>query len=154
MKVELKNNYSESEINQPPSVLLVTSLLCLASVCWAALLLAIEYIVGIEMSGTGFLSTLIPAMSVGYYFGYKTGDVMPSKTRWYAVLLWTLASLVVFSLILMSLDISPFYLLSELGGVSVFIAIIMLITIGIAYLILKSGEKMAIRVLLKAKESQ
>ncbi|EGQ9135204.1 hypothetical protein CAG67_11945 [Vibrio sp. V41_P2S12T139] len=79
---------------------------------------------------------------------------MPSKTRWYAVLLWTLASLVVFSLILMSLDISPFYLLSELGGVSIFIAIIMLITIGIAYLILKSGEKMAIRVLLKAKESQ
>ncbi|HHF2858235.1 TPA: ABZJ_00895 family protein [Vibrio diabolicus] len=153
MKVELKNNYSELEVNQPPSVLLVTSLLCLASVCWAALLLTIEYIVGIEMSGTGFLSTLIPAMSVGYYFGYKTGDIMPSKTRWCAVLLWTLASLVVFSIILMSLDISPFDLLTELGEISIFIAVVMLITIGIAYLILKSGEKMAIKVLLKAQKS-
>ncbi|MDF5479246.1 hypothetical protein P3712_25530, partial [Vibrio parahaemolyticus] len=80
MKVELKNNYSESEINQPPSVLLVTSLLCLASVCWAALLLAIDYIVGIEMSGTGLLSTLIPAMSVVYFFAYTRADVMLSQT--------------------------------------------------------------------------
>ncbi|TOF13978.1 hypothetical protein CGJ31_04855, partial [Vibrio parahaemolyticus] len=70
--MESKNNYSTE--NNAPSVLFVTSLLFLASVCLAILLFIIEYISGMEMNGIGFLGTLIPAMSVGYYFGYKTGN--------------------------------------------------------------------------------
>ncbi|HCG8598534.1 TPA: ABZJ_00895 family protein [Vibrio parahaemolyticus] len=151
MKVESKNNYSIK--NNAPSVLFVTSLLCLASVCLAILLFIIEYISGMEMNGVGFLGTLIPAMSVGYYFGYKTGNIMPSTTRWYSVLLWNLSSLVVFSLILMFLDISIFKLIAELGWFSIIIVVLTLITVCLGYFIFKSGEKMAIKVLLEAQKS-
>ncbi|HHF3132584.1 TPA: hypothetical protein ACPJ1T_003113 [Vibrio diabolicus] len=147
MKVESKNHYSTE--NNAPSVLFVTSLLCLASVCLAILLFIIEYISGMEM----ILGTLIPAMSVGYYFGYKTGNIMPSTTRWYSVLLWNLSSLVVFSLILMFLGISIFEVIAELGWFSIIIVVLTLITVCLGYFIFKSGEKMAIKVLLKAQKS-
>ncbi|MGL6260081.1 ABZJ_00895 family protein [Vibrio sp. WXL210] len=141
----------ESEIKHP-SVIFVTLLLCFASICWATLLFAIEYILGTELQSTGFLSTLIPALSVGYYVGYKSGDMMPSKTRWYAVTLWFIASLIVFSLILIAMDISPIELVTEFGWITLVMAIVLLVTICIAYLVLKSGEKMAIKMLLKAKQ--
>ncbi|MEK1998383.1 ABZJ_00895 family protein, partial [Vibrio parahaemolyticus] len=113
----------------------------------------IEYISGMEMNSVGFLGTLIPAMSVGYYFGYKTGNIMPSTTRWYSVLLWNLSSLVVFSLILMFLGISIFELIAELGWFSIIIVVLTLITVCLGYFIFKSGEKMAIKVSLKAQKS-
>lgn len=148
---KIEDQRMESETKYP-SVIFVTLLLCFASICWAVLLFAIEYIVGTELQSTGFLSTVIPALSVGYYVGYKSGDVMPSKTRWYAVTLWSITSLIAFSFILVAMDISPIELIAEFGWISIVMAIVLLITICIAYFVLKSGEKMAIKMLLKANQ--
>ncbi|MBE3950773.1 hypothetical protein HJ144_02960 [Vibrio parahaemolyticus] len=68
------------------------------------------------------------------------------------MLLWNLSSLVVFSLILMFLGISIFELIAELGWFSIIIAVLTLITVCLAYFIFKSGEKMAIKVLLKEQK--
>lgn len=56
------------------------------------------------------------------------------------------------SLILMFLGISIFELIAELGWFSIIIVVLTLITVCLAYFIFNSGEKMAIKVLLKAQK--
>ncbi len=135
-----------------PSVIFVTLLLCFASIGWAVLLFVIESVLDTELQGAGFLSTLIPALSVGYYVGYNSGDMMPSKTRWYAVTLWSIANLIAFSFMLIAIDISPIELVAEFGRSSIVMVPALLVTIGIDYFVLKCGEKMAIKMLLNAKQ--
>ncbi len=53
---------------------------------------------------------------------------------------------------LMFLGISIFELIAELGWFSIIIVVLTLITVCLAYFIFKSGEKMAIKVLLKAQK--
>ncbi len=52
----------------------------------------------------------------------------------------------------MFLGISIFELIAELGWFSIIIVVLTLITVCLAYFIFKSGEKMAIKVLLKAQK--
>lgn len=51
------------------------------------------------------------------------------------------------------LGISIFELIAELGWFSIIIVVLTLITVCLGYFIFKSGEKMAIKVLLKAQKS-
>jgi hypothetical protein len=134
-----------------PTACHVAIALCLASVAFGLLLYVIEYLIGKELSSTGLLSTIIPAMSIGHYFGHKSGVLMPSKTRWSAIFLWVLVSIVVFIVASIVLDISLYEVFGELGWFNLLIAIFLVITLIAAYFLFKWGEKLGIKTLERAQ---
>ncbi|MCF8781117.1 ABZJ_00895 family protein [Vibrio sp. IRLE0018] len=141
------------ENDQHPSGLYVGLILCFASVIWGTLVFLVEYFLGKELSGVGTMSTIIPAMGVGYFFGHKSGTLMPPKTRWQALTLWIIASFTfVFGLLLVD-GISLYELAVELGWINLVVVVVILISMLLAYFVFKSGEKMAIKALEKTKRT-
>ncbi|MGF1788804.1 ABZJ_00895 family protein [Photobacterium swingsii] len=135
--------------NEESSGYFVALVLCLASVVWGFLIYLVEYVTERELSGVGTLSTIIPALTVGYYFGYKHGALMLSKTRWQALLIWTVASFAFLYVISLVEGISLYDLAVEFGWLSLILVAVVFITLLLAYFVFKSGEKMGIKALAK-----
>ncbi len=145
------NSQTLEQGSKYPSWYFVGLALCFANIIWAAVIFLIEYVMNKELSGVGTLSTIIPAMSVGYYFGYANGCLMPSSTRWKALSLWFAVTLSVFSLLLIVDGFSLYELAVGLGWFNLVIVFILLITLLLTYFVLKHAEKIAVKSLEKAK---
>ena len=137
-----------------PSPIKVGLALCLASIIFGLILHLTEYIVGTEMTGVGMLSTIIPAMITGIYFGSKSGEYLPTKTRWLAISIWIGVSFAYAAILLYYYDI-PFSeigaMISELGWFGLIILVILIIAFIVSYIAFKFGEKIGIKSLLQKK---
>lgn len=137
---------SESNTNpEHPSAIKVGLFLCLASIAFGILVTILETITGIVFSSSGFLSTIVPCMAVGAWFGQKSGQLMPSDTRWHAILIWVVFSILVFAVIAAAMGVSVIELFAEMGALSIIILIVMGLVTLLSYFLLKSGEKMGIK---------
>ncbi len=134
-----------------PSAYRVALVLCIASVVFGLLMFAIEFVLDKELSTTGLLSTIIPAMISGQYFGYKSGAIMSSSTRWYALLLWLLVSVVLAVLISFFFDLSLSDIFYELGWLNLALVVVLTITMVVAYFIFRFGEKLGVKSMERSK---
>lgn len=141
-------------VSPPPSAIKVGLFLCLVSLGFGLLLYAVEYIVGTEVPGTGVLSTVLPALLTGMWFGYQSGELMPSKTRLKALLIWFVVSFTYMLVLAKILGVSLYELAMEFGWFNLLLLFVLVITVVAAYFILKSGEKTGIKSLQNSKEKQ
>ena len=142
-----------TELNQS-SAIKVSLTLCLASIVFGVILYLIEYIVGSEISGNSVLSTIMPAMLTGMYFGSKQGLYLPSKTRWAALALWIAASFVYAAVVFYYYDFSLADLsamINELGWFSLIILVVLVLAFLASYAAFKFGEKTGIKSFLQKK---
>jgi len=142
-----------TELNQS-SAIKVSLTLCLASIVFGVILYLIEYIVGSEISGNSVLSTIMPAMLTGMYFGSKQGLYLPSKTRWAALALWIAASFVYAAVVFYYYDFSLADLsamINELGWFSLIILAVLVLAFLASYAAFKFGEKTGIKSFLQKK---
>jgi len=145
-----------TELNQS-SAIKVSLTLCLASIVFGVILYVVEYIVGSEISeisGNSVLSTIMPAMVTGMYFGSKQGLYLPSKTRWAALALWIAASFVYAAVVFYYYDFSLADLsamINELGWFSLIILVVLVLAFLASYAAFKFGEKTGIKSFLQKK---
>ncbi|WP_051303406.1 hypothetical protein [Psychromonas aquimarina] len=134
-----------------PSVVKVSLFLCLGSIGLGIILTALEYMIGKELSGTSTLSTILPALITGIFWGNKSGKLMPSKIRWYSLLVWLAISLFFGVVISLLLNVSLYSLAVEFGWFNlIFIALFSLLFL-LTYHAMKSGEKIGVKSYLKKK---
>ena len=137
-----------------PSAIKVGLTLCLASIIFAIILLIVEYIVGNEISGVGALSTIMPAMLTGLYFGSKSGEYISPKTRWLALTIWIAASFVYAFAVFYYYKFSFAELvdiLNEFGWFNFIILGVVIIAFLISYVAFKFGEKTGIKTFQQKK---
>jgi len=142
-------------LSTPPSAIKVGLALSLASIIFGLILYLIEYIVGTEITGVSMLSTILPAMLTGTYFGSKSGEYLPAKTRWLAISIWIGVSFAYAAILFYYYDI-PFSeisaMISELGWFGLIILAVLIIAFIASYIAFKFGEKTGIKSLLQKKE--
>ncbi|MDD1793300.1 ABZJ_00895 family protein [Enterovibrio sp. ZSDZ42] len=145
----IQNNTKEPKLWQ------VSLALCLISVLLGVAILFIEEILGVVMPNSGVLSTVIPTMLTGFYFGHKNEVLMVSRTRWLAVMVWTGASLLYVAGIMRFYEFTLADLTAEFGSVFLWIgfAFLLIMTV-VSYFMIKSGEKMGIKNRVKVREKQ
>lgn len=131
----------------------VSLLLCLTSLGLGLAITAIEYLIGHELTGTGVVSTVVPAMATGAWFGGKSGELMPSKTRWNSLLIWMAVSMCYAFILILFLDISITDLLLELGWFNLAIIVLLALSLVLSYFVFKSGEKIGIKSFIKRQEN-
>ena len=137
-----------------PSAIKVGLTLCLASIIFGLILFTVEYIVGSEISGVGALSTIMPAMLTGLYFGSKSGEYIQAKTRWLALSIWIAASFIYAFAVFYYYEFSfadIVDMLSELGWFNLIILAVLIIAFLISYFAFKFGEKAGIKTFLQKK---
>jgi hypothetical protein len=128
-----------------PSVVRVSLSLCLASIGLGIILTALEYMIGKELSGTSSLSTILPALVTGLFWGNKSGELMSSKIRWYSLLIWLAISIFFGVVISLLLNVPLYSLAVEFGWFNlIFIAVFSLLVL-LTYHVIKSGEKIGVR---------
>ncbi|WP_394209466.1 ABZJ_00895 family protein [Enterovibrio calviensis] len=138
-----------------PKLWQVSLSLCLISVLMGITILAVEVIFGLEMSNSGVLSTVIPTMMTGFYFGHKNEALMVSRTRWLAVMVWTGMSLLYVAGLMRFYDFTLADLTAEFGSLFVWIGFVfILIMTVVSYFMIKSGEKIGIKNRVKVREKQ
>lgn len=136
-----------------PSVSKVSIFLCLLSIALGLFLIAVEYLIGKELPGTSTFSTIMPALLTGVWFGNKSGQLMPAKTRWYSLAVWMAFSIAYVLVVFYSLDISVYELAVEFGWFSLLFVFFLALSLLLSYAVVKSGEKMGIKSYLKRQES-
>ena len=143
------------KLSHKPAAIKVALCLYLVSLGVGILLIAAEYMIGEEFpANSGVITTVISAMTVGIWFGYKSGQLMSRKTRWYALLLWSAISIAQMIILLIVDGISLYEFVDELGWFSLLIVATAIPMLVIAYFIFKSGEKMGIKSVLKNQAKQ
>jgi len=145
--------YQVNQLHQP-SIAKVSLTLCLVSFLCGVILYLAEYIVDTEMSGSGMLSTIMPAMLTGMYFGSKQGQYLPSKTRWGALAIWIAASFIYAAAVFYYYDFSFADLsamINELGWFSLIILVVSVLVFLASYAAFKFGEKAGIKTYLQKK---
>ena len=137
-----------------PSAIKVGLTLSLASIIFAVILLIVEDIVGSEVPGVGALSTIMPAMLTGVYFGSKSGEYISPKTRWLALTIWIAASFVYAFAVFYYYEFSFAELgdmLNEFGWFNLIILGVVIIAFLISYVSFKFGEKTGVKSFLQKK---
>lgn len=136
-----------TQLNEP-SAIKVGLYLCLASLIFGFTLYLLEYIVGSEIAGISTISTIMPAMVTGIYFGSKSGEFISPKTRWSALSIWIAASFTYAFLLFYYYEIplsEVTAIIDKLGWFSLIILVVFLFTFLIAYAAFKFGEKTGIK---------
>ena len=137
-----------------PSAIKVGLTLCLASIIFGVILYIAEYIIDTEITGVGVISTILPAMITGIYWGSKNGEYLPTKTRWLALTIWIAASFIYAFAVFYYYQFSfaeIVDMLNELGWFNLIILVILIIAFLISYVAFKFGEKTGIKSLLQKK---
>ncbi|MBE1276646.1 ABZJ_00895 family protein [Enterovibrio baiacu] len=151
----LYTNEKPRQQSTPPKAanfLHVSLALCLLSILMGVLFFVIEDMLGFEVPSAGVISTAVPAMMTGFYFGHKTETLMSAETRWLAILVWTSASYFYVLAAFQYHGLSLSDLFEEFGSfVWVFAGFTALMAV-LSYFVIKSGEKTGIKNKIKTRE--
>ncbi|WP_163392509.1 ABZJ_00895 family protein [Enterovibrio norvegicus] len=137
-----------------PDFLQVSLALCLCSILIGVVFFIVEDTFGFEVPSAGVISTALPAILTGIYFGNKTETLMSTKTRWLAILIWTSASYFYALAAFQYHGLSLSDLFEEFGSFGwVFAGFTALMAL-LSYFVIKSGEKTGIKNKAKVREKQ
>ncbi|WP_028862578.1 ABZJ_00895 family protein [Psychromonas aquimarina] len=148
------SNQEVSTLKEAPSVFAIVFWLCAASVCAGLLIYLAEYLLDKELPSSGFISTILPAMVVGALYGGKSGEMIASKDRWLAILLWGAVSFFVFGVLMFLFYPSLLNEIPHSWGLYTVMFGAVILSFGIAYLAFRSGEKMGIKTWEKKKQQK
>ncbi len=136
-----------------PSAFKVGLTLLLLSAAIGIGLAILESFIG-KNTHSNILSTVIPAIAIGGYYGKKRGQIFPSKFRLAVVFIWFLGSLLITAAIFVLFipgAISQF--VSAIGLtiplIILIVGIFLLIGFGVSYAMLHAGEKIGVKQYLK-----
>lgn len=135
-----------------PSPFTVAVFLLLASLAMGLILAAIEFLMESPLPGTNAITTVVPALLVGSYYGGKRGELFSPAFRHKVIGLWLLASIILgFGiLILLAPEIFDSGTFASVTGnnMALFLAIMavaLLFAYALSYFIFRSGEKVGIK---------
>ncbi|CZF82459.1 hypothetical protein GCE9029_03244 [Grimontia celer] len=155
MTTEQQTDVPLADVKEP-KIWHVALLLSLLTILVEVIFYALESYFGPTESSSSFISTALPCVVAGMYFGQKTERLMSRQTRLLSILLWGAVELIVVAGIMryfFGLTLAEFT--AEFGAVFWWIvAILMPLTLIISYFVFKWGEKMGIKNAVKAREKQ
>lgn len=137
------------EVAELPNPFVVALLMVAVSLAIGAVIATIEFFLGFTFPGNSFLTTVIPALVVGTYYGKKRQALFPRNFRIKVVLIW-LAIGILLAAIAFGL-IAPDFLrmmLANIVFVAIFVGVVLLGCV-ICYFAISFGEKLAIKSLAK-----
>jgi len=129
-----------------PNPFVVALLIVGVSIVIGAILGGIEFLLGITLPANTFLSTIIPALIVGMYYGKKRQDYFPRSFRIKVILIWLAIGVVLAAVAFFFIIGSG--LLEGMGSnamfIGIFVGMILLGTL-FTYFALMFGEKLGIK---------
>lgn len=137
------------EIAVLPNPFVVALLMVALSLAIGAVIATIEFFLGFTFPGNSFLTTAVPALVVGNYYGKKRKELFPRNFRIKVVLIWlaigVLLAGVAFALI------EPDFLKMMLGNIMFVVIFVGIVLLGcvICYFAIHFGEKIAIKSLTR-----
>ncbi|WP_028864977.1 ABZJ_00895 family protein [Psychromonas aquimarina] len=149
-----ESNQEVSSLKKDPSVFAIVFWLCVASICAGLIITIAEYLLDKELPSSGFISTILPAMVVGAHYGGKSGEMITSKARWLAILLWGAVSFFVFGVLIFIFYPSLFNEIPNVWWLYAVFAGAIILSFGIAYIAFRSGEKMGIKTWEKKQQQK
>jgi len=129
-----------------PSAFIVALLIIVVSMVIGAILGVMEFLIGITLPATTFLTTILPAFIVGMHYGKKRQAFFPRNFRIKVILIW-----LVIGVVLAGIAFTFFVgygILDGLGGnvlfIGIFVGTILLASL-FTYFALSFGEKLGIK---------
>ena len=128
-----------------PNPFIVAVMIIVVSVLIKMIIAGVEYLLGTTLPANTFLSTIIPALSIGIYYGKKRGDYFPRNFRFKVVLIWLVLGIVLSGIVLSLFfpDLLPM-LASSATYTAIFIGMVFLGVL-FCYFALHFGEKLGIK---------
>lgn len=129
-----------------PNAFMVALFIIVVSMIIGAILGVIEFLLGITLPATTFLTTIIPAFIVGMHYGKKRQAFFPRNFRIKVILIWLAIGVVLAGLAFMFFFSSGIFdgLGSNALFIGIFIGTILLASL-FTYFALSFGEKLGIK---------
>ena len=154
MTTEQQTDIPIADVKEP-KIWHVALLLSLLTILVEVIFYALDSYFGPTEASSSFISTALPCVVAGMYFGQKTGRLMSRQTRLLSILLWGGIELIVAAGIMRYFGLTLAELTAEFGALFWWIvAILMPLILIISYFVFKWGEKMGIKNAVKAREKQ
>ncbi|WP_144395465.1 ABZJ_00895 family protein [Pleionea sediminis] len=136
-------------VGEFPSPLIIGLWLTLASLLMGVVLVLIEFFVGKELPGANAVTTVLPAMLVGYFYGQKFGVLFPSRLRHLSIAVWFILNAIVvgayFAVFFEGFSQSGIFKMLKTPMFIGIMVVVFILIYFVSYFVFKQGEKSGVK---------